>query len=483
MKKIDLKNLLHKFHSLKNIIRKNCTFRAVRHKLITTTLGGIFCIINLQIAMTISAQNKFNKDGNIIFISNYPTFDDKGTMGNINGVSKYTFNLLSQLKSDIEIEDRKLIVIADVPDGYKPQQYEENGLLIVRCWKKDDPAAFRKIVSTLRNFKNVDNIFVHFEFNMYGDLLTTLKFPIFLNSLKKRNKNVTVLLHQVVENLGELSGHLNVKSDSIKMKILNLGIKKFYWAVLGIADKIIVHDLVFKERLSNIRRKSPVFIIPHGMIDNSEYCEIVDPRSRLGLKKNDFVILVFGFLTWYKGSDWIAQQFVNYYKKTKDDSIKLILAGGRSSNLKDRKFYQKYYFDLLSTIENYPNIIHTGFVPDDEVQDYYCASDVVIFPYRTHMSASGPFSLALSYDRPFLISKELSSVLETPDIKRVLQDLGIEKESPTFSLSKPGDLFDKISKLIASKKRRNLMSLLSKRIKEEREWGKTAQRFLSIIDA
>jgi len=50
-------------------------------------------------------------------------------------------------------------------------------------------------------------------------------------------------------------------------------------------------------------------------------------------------------------------------------------------------------------------------------------------------------------------------------------------------LSKSGDIFDKIGKLIESKKRRELMSSLSGRVKEEREWGKTAIKFLSIIDA
>jgi len=248
--------------------------------------------------MKISAQSKYNKTGNIIFISNYPTFDEKGNMGNINGVSKYTYNLLSQLKKDTEVEGRKIVVFADITNDSGSKHYEENGLLVVRCWKKDDPHIFKKINSILINFNNIDRVFVHFEFNMYGDLLTTLQFPEFLRSLRRRHKNVTLLLHQVVKDLGELGGHLNINSGSLKMKILNFGVRKFYRTILGIADKIIVHDLIFKERLESIGRKNPVFVIPHGMVDNSDYCEVVDPRGKLGLKKNDFVILVFGFLTW-----------------------------------------------------------------------------------------------------------------------------------------------------------------------------------------
>jgi hypothetical protein len=77
----------------------------------------------------------------------------------------------------------------------------------------------------------------------------------------------------------------------------------------------------------------------------------------------------------------------------------------------------------------------------------------------------------------------MHSVLDTPDIKEIMDELGIEKEDLTFSLNRPGDLFDKISKLIESKKRRNLMSLLSERIKTEREWSRTAKKFLFVIDA
>ena len=99
------------------------------------------------------------------------------------------------------------------------------------------------------------------------------------------------------------------------------------------------------------------------------------------------------------------------------------------------------------------------------------------------MSASGPFSLCLSYDRPFLISDNVSSVLETSDIKEITRNLGIEKDDLVFSINRSGDLFDRIGSLVESKRRRDLMSRLSENIKNEREWGRTSRRFISIIDA
>jgi len=431
--------------------------------------------------MKITALKEFNKPQNTLFISNYPTFDNKGVMGNINGVSKYTYNLLSKLKKDLELEGGKAIVLCDAVD--KKTSYKEDGLLIVRGWKKDDRKVFRDICKIIKKFDQVDKIFIQFEFNEFGNLSATLMFPLFLCRLKLLRRNVSLLLHQVVEDLGELDGHLNLKPKSLKIKVMNKGMSWFYKKVLNISDKVVVHNNLFKKRLESITKKGKIFVIPHGMIDSSEECDLQDPREKLGLKKKDFIILSFGFLTWYKGSDLIAKNFVNYYKKTKDDSIKLLLAGGPSANLRNRKFYKKYYSDLVKLIKGYPNIIHTGFIPDNEVKDYYCAADVVVFPYRTHMSASGPFSLALSYDRPFLISDKISSVLETRDIKKVMSNLGLTERDIVFKLNKPSDLFVKIGNLVQSKKRRDKLSKLSQKVKNERDWERTAEKFLFVINA
>lgn len=138
---------------------------------------------------------------------------------------------------------------------------------------------------------------------------------------------------------------------------------------------------------------------------------------------------------------------------------------------------------MLRDIQEYPNVIHTGFVPNEEVFNYYCAADVVVLPYRTHMSASGPLSLALSYDRPFLISRNLCSMLNTEDIQQIMQDLEIDKEDIMFDMKKSGDLFEKIGELVCDKKRRSLLSTFSQRIKESRGWSKTSKKFLAVINA
>lgn len=424
---------------------------------------------------------EFNKKDSIIIIGNYPTFSE-GKMGNITGISTYTFNLLENLKDRLILQDRKLIILADIVDDEKKLLYKENGVLIDRCWKKNTFGVFNQLYRAIKNYNNVSKILIHFEYNTYGSGLITGFFPFFLQKLHRNRKNVTLLVHQVVDSLQSLGGHLGLAPKSLKSKILDFLMNTFLWLLLGSVSKTVVHDSIFGERLNKIRR-TPIYVVPHGMVDNSSKCDVEDFRKQLGLNKKDFIVLVFGFLTWYKGSDWIVDKFKSYYDKTHDKSIKLVLAGGKSHNLKGQKFYEDYYSNLTKDLENYPNILHTGFVPNEQIHEYFCVSDVVIFPYRTHMSASGPLSFALSFDRPFLLSDSLSSVLHTMDIKESVRSIGINYEDLVFKMGTSSSLFEKISNLISDKKLLNSLSLLSREIKDKRVWSRTAEKFLFLIDA
>ena len=247
-------------------------------------------------------------------------------------------------------------------------------------------------------------------------------------------------------------------AGSLKLKFLDFFMRRFLYELLGEAQKIVVHDSILGDRLNKIR-KSSIYVIPHGMIDHAEQCDLKNFRKDLGLNKNDFIVLTFGFLTWYKGSDWLVEKFKQYYDKTKDVSIKLVLAGGKSANLQNQKFYEEYYADVTRDLSKYPNIIHTGFVSNEDIHKYYCSSDVVVFPYRTHMSASGPMSFAMSYDRPFLVSDSMSSILNTTDVKDSMEKLKLEKSDLIFKMGKSESLFEKIYELISNKKLLNSLDI------------------------
>lgn len=426
-----------------------------------------------------TAQNKtieeFNQEGNFIVVTPYPVMKD-GKMYNVTGVATYSYHLTPHLAEHLNKIGKKLIILCDKKDNNS--QVVQDNVLIIPVWDRGDKKIYSQILRGLGLFNKVSNVLIHFEFNMYGEAFTTGFFPLFL--LRIRKKNTTLLLHQVAKDLTSLQGHLGIR-NKIKLKILDFLHHWFYYFLLKFSDKIIVHDQVLKERLLGISKKT-VFVVPHGLGEYQNNCALIDARETLGIKKKSFVVLCFGFLTWYKGSDWIVDKVIEFNKKFGKTNLELIMAGGPSANLKDKDFYKVFYDDLLEKIKPYENIRITGFISDEEVHYYYCSSDVVVLPYRTQMSASGPFAVAMSFDRPFLLSKNLSGVLETYDIKKAMSEIGFESSDLLFDME-GNDFFKKLSLLQEDKKKLKKMALLSAKVAEARQWKNISEKFVTIVDA
>ena len=420
----------------------------------------------------------YNKSDSLIFIANYPVTKE-GELKNLSGVAWYTKHMAEAVKIHLDRESRKIIILAEVLD--KEEAYEKDGILVCRCWSRGSLSVYSNLLNAISFFSKVDKIFIQFEFNIFGEGIVTLFFARFLLALKLKKKNVTLLLHQAITNLSDLDGHLNLKRKSLKMGMLNIIMRRFLSTILSFPNKVIVHDKILKDRALSIYKR-PIFVIPLGLEDQAAKCELIEARDKLGIGRHDFVVLCFGFLTWYKGSDWIVDKFVEYYKNVGDTSVKLVMAGGKSANLKGKKFYEDYYSGVLEKAKLSPNIIVTGFVKEEDVPNYFCAADVVVLSYRVQMSASGPFAHALAYDRPFLLSEELEGVLETFDIKEKLAEVGLKPSDLLFSM-KDMDLFNKLGRLIENKSLRDLQVSLSESVKNERSWDKIGKQFLNVIDA
>ena len=55
-------------------------------------------------------------------------------------------------------------------------------------------------------------------------------------------------------------------------------------------------------------------------------------------------------------------------------------------------------------------ILHTKFIPHEDVKHYYCVSDLVVLPYKK-IYQSGVLMMTLSYERPAIVSN-LPSLME-----------------------------------------------------------------------
>ncbi len=142
--------------------------------------------------------------------------------------------------------------------------------------------------------------------------------------------------------------------------------------------------------------KKPKILSPHPLYDNFGKSKTKQKSIRdLGLNPNDKHILFFGIIRKYKGLDLLLEAMAN--KDIKKLNIKLIVAG---------EFYEDstLYFDIVKKHNLSDNIVFTnGFIPDEEVVNYFCAADLIVQPYRS-ATQSGVTQIAYHFERPMLVT-------------------------------------------------------------------------------
>jgi len=195
------------------------------------------------------------------------------------------------------------------------------------------------------------------------------------------------------------------ESKNIKMDLL---LVKF---VMTLANAIIVHGNTAKKEIVSIfhlKNREKVFVIPHGNFINN-YDNSIDrtnTRGKLGISNSKFVILFLGGIRPYKG----VLELIEAFKKLSenDTRVELVIAG--------RPLSSEFSSAIKAKIGGSKGIHYKpGFVPEDEVQVYMNACDVVVFPYREILT-SGAVILAMSFGKP-CIAPRLGCIPDVLDNK------------------------------------------------------------------
>lgn len=142
-------------------------------------------------------------------------------------------------------------------------------------------------------------------------------------------------------------------------------------------------------------RKARTFC-PHPLYDHyGETLTRQEALDLLGLRTSQRYVLFFGFIRDYKGLDLLLQAMAD--ERMEPLGVKLIVAG---------EFYgdPKPYHDLIARLDLSSRVaMHTDFIPDHEVNRYFCAADLVAQPYKT-ATQSGVTQIAFHFERPMLVT-------------------------------------------------------------------------------
>jgi D-inositol-3-phosphate glycosyltransferase len=174
-----------------------------------------------------------------------------------------------------------------------------------------------------------------------------------------------------------------------------IGDKQFTGYFIKHVDKIVTLSKDVANDAQKISTK-PVITLPHPIYDIfGNKIKKDKAKALFNLSKDTKTILFFGLIRDYKGLDLLLKAMAD--EDIKLQKIKLIVAGEYYA---DPKKYEEL-IDELNIRENL--ILHTHFIPTEEVYKYFSAADVVAQPYKS-ATQSGITQIAFHFSTPMIVT-------------------------------------------------------------------------------
>ena len=177
-----------------------------------------------------------------------------------------------------------------------------------------------------------------------------------------------------------------------------------------LVDHIFVHTADMQQELSADFHvpAEKITVIPFGInntVPNTGLTTL-NAKRKFGIDSRQKTLLFFGNIAPYKGLEYLLAAFNEIAKK--DSDYRLIIAGRLKSCEEYWAMIQK---QIASNHLDAQIVWRIGYVPDEEVEQYFKAADVLLLPY-THIFQSGVLFLAYSFGLP-VIATNVGSLRET----------------------------------------------------------------------
>ncbi len=168
-----------------------------------------------------------------------------------------------------------------------------------------------------------------------------------------------------------------------------------HYVIIRLSERVIVHCQEAKRLMKRMYgRKKAIYVIGHPNYINKYINVVTKEQARKILNLSEEGLFVFTFLGGIrpnKGIDYLIRAFRNL----KDKRYRLVIAGALN---KPANYGQ--YLQALRGADSRISF-HLKYVPDDEIQNYLNAADVVVLPFARILT-SGSAILAMSFGRPVI---------------------------------------------------------------------------------
>ena len=228
---------------------------------------------------------------------------------------------------------------------------------------------------------------------------------------------------------------------------------------LGGCDGFVVLCNAVKEDLLQYKPDGEYIVSPHPIYSNfGEPVKREEACRKLGIDPNKKNLLFFGLIRDYKGLDILIDAFSNL-----DSSYQLIIAGEPYGS------FEKYQKQIDESGRKDDIKLFTNYIPDSQVPDFFCASDLCVLPYRS-ATQSGISSIAYHFSLPMV----------TTPVGGLRESIG---DTGTGIITKSVDSESVKEAILEFFERPQNKITFSQNIAKERErlsWGQFAQNLINL---
>lgn len=225
-------------------------------------------------------------------------------------------------------------------------------------------------------------------------------------------------------------------------------------------DAFIAMSQSVLDDLKVFEPNKPVSLIPHPIYDNyGTPVSKLAARAVLKLDAGKRYILFFGFIRQYKGLDLLLQAMAD--ERLKQLDVHLIVAG---------EYYEDAtpYNELLARLQLGDRVLmHTDFIPNDAVKNYFCAADLVVQPYKS-ATQSGISQIAYHFEKPMVVTRVGGLLEMVPD-----NVVGFQCEP------EPADIAAKIEQYYVENREADMTAAVHAE-KEKYSWDRLAKEILRL---
>ncbi len=272
----------------------------------------------------------------------------------------------------------QVLLFADDTDAGDPTPI--TNVTPIVSWRFNSLMNLPRLVRAIRSAKP-DAVMINLQFATFGDQRIAGGMGLLLPAVLKALKVPTlVVLHNLADHVDMQSAGFT--DSQLVASLLQKAGRVLTRAILR-ADIVAVTIPKYVEFLTEKYGADNVLLAPHGSFE-------VPPPPTFELPPGRRRIMAFGKWGTYKTVDMLLTAYEDLLSRGYED-LELVIAGTDSPNSAG------YLAEMARSSAHLPNVKFSGYVAEEDVEDLFRSSAVVVFPYTSTTGSSGVLHQAGSY--------------------------------------------------------------------------------------